>query len=153
MLTTESSSTSRATSAGQLLIAASCAVVVGLLIGLGSAVLSGQGALGAALAGTGIGIGVLFFGSLLVDLVASVMPSAALLVALLTYTLQLALLLVLLIAIDDSHAFSAPAEARALATAVIGVVLAWTVSQVTLAVRRRTPVFDLGTTHTMAGER
>ncbi|MGZ4475194.1 MAG: hypothetical protein ACXVWW_05770 [Nocardioides sp.] len=145
--------TSRATSAGQLLVAASFAVVVGLLIGLGAELLSGHGALGAALAGAGIGIGVLFFGSFLVDLVASVMPAAALLVALLTYTLQLVLLLVLLIAIDHSHVFAAPAEARALATSVIGVVLAWTVAQIMLAVRRRTPVFDLPGQSAMAGER
>lgn len=150
---TESSKISRATSAGPLLGAASAAAVVGLVVAGVAALAGGTGAAGAALVGAGVTLAVLLFGSFAVDLVATVMPGASLLFALLTYALQLLLMLVALAAVDGSGAFASTAESRALGVAAIGVALAWTAAQVRLATRRRIPVYDLPVPGTTAGER
>lgn len=152
-MTTESSKTPRAMSAGTLVAAASVALVVGLVVAAVAALVGGGGAAVAALVGTGVTFGVLVFGSLVVDVVATVMPSAALIFALLTYALQLLLLLVILAAVDTSNAFDAAAESRALGIAAIAVALAWTAAQVRLATRRRIPLYDLPSRHHTAGER
>jgi ATP synthase protein I len=152
-MTTESSKMPRATSAGTLLGAASVAVGAGLVVAVVTAFVSGGGAATAALVGTGVTFGVIVFGALVVDVVSTVMPTAALIFALLTYALQLLLLLVILVAIDQSNAFSAAAESRALGIAAIAVTLTWTAAQVRLATRRRIPLYDLPVQHTTAGER
>ncbi|WGL51248.1 hypothetical protein P5P86_14920 [Nocardioides sp. BP30] len=153
MMTTESSKMFRASSAGTLLGAASVAALAGMVVAVVAALVSGGGAAAAALVGTGLTFGVLVGGALIVDLVATVMPSAALIFALLTYALQLLLLLVILAAVDRSNAFAAAAESRALGIAAICVALTWTAAQVRLAVRRRIPLYDLPVQRTTAGER
>ena len=152
-MTTESSTIRRATNAGPLLGAASAAAATGLLIAAVATLAGGGGAGLAALVGAGVTLGVLAFGAFAVDLVATVMPGASLLFALLTYALQLLLMLVVLAAIDRSEVFSATVAARSLGVAAIGVALAWTAAQLRLATRRRIPVYDLPVPSTTAGER
>jgi ATP synthase protein I len=121
------------------------AVTVGL--GVLTAVVAGL-ASGAPAAG-GVVVGVLVValvcvgGSLLVNAVAGVLPAASLLVALLTYTLQVMVLLLVFVALERSDLLGEQLDREWLGGAAIGATLAWLVTQVVLTFRRRIPVFDL----------
>ena len=68
----------------------------------------------AAAAGAGVVAIVLLFGSTTVDLVAGAMPSASLLVAMMTYGLQLAVLTAFLVSASAAPFFAAAAQRRRL---------------------------------------
>ncbi|WP_134766267.1 hypothetical protein [Nocardioides sp. 1609] len=112
------------------------ATVLGLALG-GSA-----GALG-ALVGAGVTLLVLATGFAVVDVVAGLMPAASLMVAVLTYTLQLGLLALLLVAFGRAEDLEATMSPQWFAAGVIAVALAWTVCLVVHAVRARIPLYDL----------
>ncbi len=116
--------------------AGAAAAVAGLVIG------GGSGALG-ALVGAGVALLVLATGFAVVDLVAGLLPAASLLVAVLTYSLQLGLLALLLAAFRGSDDVADVVDARWLAVGVIAVALAWTVCLVVHAMRARVPLYDL----------
>lgn len=124
---------------------ATAALVPGLLVAGAGLVLAGGDAAGAALIGSLAVLAVLLFGSVTVDVVSGLMPHASLMVALLTYTLQLMLVVVLLVTLSQQPAFAGVAERRWLFGGLLAVVLAWMAGQVTAAVRVRIPVYDLRT--------
>ncbi|MEI2713700.1 MAG: hypothetical protein V9G04_10540 [Nocardioides sp.] len=99
------------------------------------------GATGAGV-GAAIAIGVLLFGSVAVNLVARITPSLSLLVALMTYALQLLALIVIFTALHRSNAFGAGSERAWLAGGVVVATLAWTVVHLAVATRTRIPVYD-----------
>jgi ATP synthase protein I len=116
---------------------------MGLLLVALAAVLTGpSGALG-ALIGTGLVATVFTFGAVAVGLVALVAPAASLLVALLTYTLQVVLVGMVYVGLSSGGALDGPVDARWLSAAVIACTLAWTATQITVTVRSRQPVYDL----------
>jgi ATP synthase protein I len=116
---------------------------VGLALVALAAVLTGPpGALG-ALIGTGLVASVFAFGAVAVGLVALVAPAASLLVALLTYTLQVVVVGLVYMGLSSGGALDGPVDARWLSAAVIACTLAWTATQITVTVRSRQPVYDL----------
>lgn len=101
-----------------------------------------SGAWGAA-TGTLIVVGFFGFGALTVDAVATVSPGASLLVALLTYTLEVVAVGVAFAVLDGSGALGTTMDAGWVAGAVILGTLAWTTALVVAATRSRQPLFDL----------
>jgi len=99
--------------------------------------------------GWGAGVGallvtaVLTSGAAVVTVVARVLPAASLLVAMLTYTLQLVLVVLVMVALAGSPAVADRLSATWFAGAVIACALAWTVAQVVVTTRVRIPVYDL----------
>lgn len=122
---------------------ASAALLAGLLVTLAGLLAGGDGAVLAAFLGTVAVVVVLFSGALVVTIVADLMPAASLMVAILTYTLQMALLGLLLLPLSTTDWADAHLDETWLAAAVIAGALVWTVCQVLLATRARIPVYDL----------
>lgn len=122
------------------LAAATGAGLVLVVTGLVAA--GSSGASGAAV-GVGATLAVLAFGTLSVHVVSAAMPSASLLVALLTYLLQVLMLTVVLSALRTSEAWGSTLAPGWLAAGVITVTVAWTAGQVWHSSRVRIPVYDL----------
>lgn len=126
-----------------LLGGAAVTTVLGLLAaGAGWLLVDRPAGLG-ALVGTLLVVAVTGTGALLVRLVAGVRPAASLVVALLTYCLQLLLVLVAFSALEQSDLLGPTLDRQWLGGAVIGGVLVWLTSQVVLSWRARIPVYDL----------
>jgi ATP synthase protein I len=123
--------------------AAGAAVVLGGLLGLVGALTSGSPAAYAALAGTGFVVAILAFGSVAVDVVATVLPAASLLFAMLTYTLQVVLMALVFVALTRSGVLDDTLDREWFAGAIIAGTLCWLVAQIALATRVRIPVYDL----------
>ena len=143
-MTTESPRNTPTGGGSALLGAALVALVAGLLLVLVGAILGGAPAAYGALAGTLIVVGVFALGAGVVHVAAGLVPAASLLVALLTYTLQVLLLAVVFLAIERSGLLDDALDRRWLAGAVIVGTLAWIVTQIVLATRLRLPAYDLG---------
>ena len=123
-------------------------VVVVVLAGL---VDGSQGVLGAA-AGGGLALAVFATGTAVVQVAAQVMPAASLLVALMTYTLQVVLMGAVAVALSGPGSWDALSRGW-FAGAVIAVTVTWMVAQVWIVGRQRIPVYDLPTGARPGGER
>ncbi|MDN4174309.1 hypothetical protein QWY28_15200 [Nocardioides sp. SOB77] len=139
----ETARTRRAGGSAVLVGAGLGTVVAGLLAAVVGALADGRPAAYGALVGTALVVVVFAFGSATVHAVAGLLPAASLIVALLTYALQLLVVLVVLSALDGSGAVGDTLSRGWLAGAVIVGTLAWTTVQVVLAGRVRIPVYDL----------
>jgi ATP synthase protein I len=82
------------------------------------------------------------FGAVL-GVVAKVAPAASMLVALLTYTLNVVLVGLVFVGLARSGALQDAVAPRWLAGAVIACTLVWTTTQIVVATRTRQPIFDL----------
>ncbi|MCD4526195.1 hypothetical protein [Nocardioides sp. cx-173] len=133
-----------------LVTAAAVVLVLGLLLSLVGALAQGSAAAWGAVVGTVLVLVVLGGSSLGVNAVAQVMPTAALMFALLTYTLQVVLMGLVFAVLSASGVLEETLDRAWLAGAVIGGTLIWLVSQIVLVTRRRIPVYDLPS---KAGER
>ncbi|WP_248581008.1 hypothetical protein [Nocardioides sp. InS609-2] len=142
-MTTESKQVTRPQGASLLLGAAAAALVVATVITVVGALASGSTAAYGALTGAGIALVVFMIGSFSVDAVARVMPSASLLVAMLTYTLQVVVMALVFVALSRSGLLDDTLDRRWLAAGVIAVTVTWLVGQVWLTARARIPVYDL----------
>jgi ATP synthase protein I len=127
-------------------------VLGGLAATLG-ALLEGRSAAYGSLVGTAVVVGVFGIGSLVVDRVAGALPSAALLVALMTYTLQVVLLAALFLVLSDSGLLDATLDRRWLAGTIIGGTFVWLGAHLVLAVRARIPAYELPATAQRGSER
>ena len=125
---------------GMAVLAASTGAAVVVLTGL---FLGGSTAAVGALLGAGVTLLVLATGFAVVDLVAGLMPAASLMVAILTYTLQMALLALLLAVLSGSSGVEDTLDPRWFAGGVIVVALVWTVCLVVHQMRARIPLYDL----------
>lgn len=137
------SRTARPYGVAALGLAVLAGAVSGAVVAVVAAALDGSAGLLGALCGAGVTLLVLATGFATVDLVAGLMPAASLMVALLTYTLQVVLLAALLVVLrgaDDIEQTLTPAW---FAAGVITVALAWTVCLVVHAMRARVPLYDL----------
>jgi ATP synthase protein I len=113
-----------------------------LLVVLAALVTGSSGAAGAAIGAVMVCV-VFASGAVVLGAVALVAPAASMLVALLTYTLQVVLVAAVYVGLSRGGALEGPVDARWLSAAVIGCTLAWTMSQIVVAVRSREPVYDL----------
>jgi ATP synthase protein I len=125
--------------------AASAALVVGLVAVVAGAFAGGTAAAYGALAGTLVVVAVFFLGAGLVHVVAGVLPAASLLVALLTYVLQVVLLAAVFAGLDRSGLLDDALDRAWLGGTVIAGTVAWMFAQIVLATRLRIPAYDLGT--------
>jgi ATP synthase protein I len=142
-MTTETMPHTPFTGVRVLLGSATAALVCGLLTVLIGGLVAGPEAAMGALAGTLLMVAVFGFGALAVNAVAGVLPSAALLVALLTYTLQIVLLAVVFWAVTTSPTLADELDRRWLGGAIIAATTGWVVTQIVLTVRQRIPAYDL----------
>ncbi|TIC84078.1 hypothetical protein [Nocardioides sp. GY 10127] len=102
-----------------------------------------DGAVPGAVVGGLVGVGVLALGAGAVAAVSRVLPAASLIVALLTYSLQLVLLVAVLSALGDTALAADPGARRWLAGTLVAVVLTWSLAHLVAATRQRIPTFDL----------
>jgi ATP synthase protein I len=145
-MTTETAGTQRiprSRGVAALVGAAAAALVAGLVVSLVGALTSGEAAAYGALVGTGFVVAIFAFGSFAVNVVATVMPAASLLFAMVTYTLQVVLMALVFVALNRSGALDGTLDREWLAGAVIAGAGCWMVGQIVAATRARIPVYDL----------
>ncbi|MDN5895427.1 MAG: hypothetical protein L0H93_15560 [Nocardioides sp.] len=126
-----------------LLDAMVVAAVLGLLVALLGAVTDGAPAAYGALVGTLVIVFVLAFGAFSVELVSRVVPAMSIIVALLSYALQLVLLLVILVSLDRAGALEESLAPKWVVAAIIVGTFTWLVAQIVITTRLRLPVYDL----------
>lgn len=148
-MTTELRETPRRTGSAPgvrvVLRAAGLTVLAGAALTVAALVAHGSEAAAAAVVGTALVALVVSFGTLSLHVVASAMPRASLLVALVTYLTQLAIVLLVFLAITRGDVFPG-AEARGwLAVSMVLATLVWTAAHLVLTARERVPYFDLPT--------
>ncbi len=131
------------TTPGPLVFAAGVTVVVGASVVLTGAMVGGAPAAYGALVGVAIALFVFSFGAFAVDAVARLMPVASLLVALLTYTVQVLLMLVIFVALNRADVLDDTLERGWLGGAIIAAVLTWTFTQLFASTKARIPAFDI----------
>lgn len=130
--------------AGRAVAAAALATtVVGALVALAGGLTSGTQA--AAGAGVGLLVVLVFFGlgALVLDTVAGLAPHLSLLVALLTYTLQVVLVGLVFVGLGRSGLLGSDLDADWLGATVIAGTLTWLAAQVVITLRTRRLVYDL----------
>lgn len=146
-MTTESTRAARGAGApggvGVLLGAGAAAVLLGLVLTLVGALTGGPAAAFGALTGTLLVVAVFAFGSLTVSVASGLVPAASLLVALLTYTLQVAVMGLAFVGLSGSGLLEETLDRRWLAAGVVAGTLVWLVAQVVLTTRARIPAYDL----------
>ena len=149
-MTTESPLQPPRTSAAPLLRPALAAGTVCAGIVVAGALVEGSPAAAGAGVGAVLVLGVFAAGALAVDLVARVLPSAALLVALLTYTLQVLAMALAFVALQRSGELGESLSREWLAGAVIAGTASWLAVHAATALRARIPAFDLAAGQTDA---
>jgi ATP synthase protein I len=124
------------------------ALVVTLLVGTTAAVVGALATGTPALVGAAIGTAMvcLFFGggAIVLDAVAALAPAASLLVALLTYTLQVVLVGAVFVGLRRSGLLEQTIDPRWLGGTVIAATLTWLTAQVVASMRTRIPVYEFG---------
>lgn len=128
---------------GVLLGAVSATLAVGVGCAVTAALTSGGNATTSVLAGLGLAVGVFAFGAFAVHVVADARPEASLLVALLTYTLQVAVMLALFVSMTSAGTFDGTLDRSWFGAAIIAAAMGWTVAQIVLTTRVRIPLYDL----------
>lgn len=118
-----------------------------VLTGVAAVALAAAVSDGAAVAGAGVGglmvVAFFGFGALTVGVVSALAPQASLLVALLTYTLQVALVGLVFYALTSSGATDEALAPEWIGGTVIAGTLVWTIALVVGSVRSRQPAYDL----------
>jgi ATP synthase protein I len=108
-----------------------------------AALVSGATAALSVAAGVGLVVCVIGFGVFTLNTVASIMPSATVLVALVTYALQLVVMAAVLLTLVRNGVLEDTLDRRWLGGGVAVAALAWMVAQIIAAMRARIPVYDL----------
>jgi hypothetical protein len=146
-MTTESRASTRRSSlvpgVRVVLLAAALTALAGAMLVAVAAVVHGAEAAAAAAVGAGLVLLVVSFGTLSLHVVASAMPTASLLVALVTYLTQLAIVLLVFLAITRGDVFPSDQARGWLAAAMVLATLVWTAAHLVLTARERAPYFDL----------
>lgn len=139
--------TDRSTATGGIVRISAVTLVVGAALVVLGALLAGSAAAYGALVGTAIAVGIFGFGSFVVATVARVMPVASLLVALLTYTMQVVLLALVFVLIRDSGLLESTLDRYWLGGAILLGAGAWMVVQLRASMTARIPAYDLPATN------
>jgi ATP synthase protein I len=140
-MTTESMHRTRSGSSPLLGALGSGAVAV-VVLAVAAVLLDGRPAVVGAVVGGLVTLAVFGFGTALVSLVARMVPAASLLVALLTYTLQLLVLALVVAGLERADLDAATLSRGWFAAGVIAVTALWLVGQVVAATRQRIPVYE-----------
>jgi hypothetical protein len=117
-------------------------VTSGLLVLVAAVADDGAAAYGAA-TGAAMVAGFFTVGAVLLAVVGRLVPAASLLVALLTYTLQVVLVAAVSVALSRSGLLDSTLDPRWLGGAVIVCTVAWLAALVVLVVRSRQPLFEV----------
>ncbi len=96
-----------------------------------------------ALVGGAIALGFFLFGSAVVGAATRIVPEAALLMAVMTYTLQVALVALVFAVLSNSGVVGTSLTPGWIAAGVIVATIAWTVGQLVATARARIPVYDI----------
>ncbi|MEZ5097269.1 MAG: hypothetical protein R2731_14935 [Nocardioides sp.] len=147
-MTTESLPHTRFSGVRTLGGAALGAGLCGLLLVIAGGLTGGAAAAYGALVGTLLVVLVFGLGAAVVALVAEAMPAAALLVAVLTYTLQVVAMGLVFWRLTGSGLLDSRLDPTWLGVAIVVTVLAWLVVQTVRTTRARIPAFDLPATAT-----
>lgn len=126
-----------------LLVGLGVTLLLGVVAAAAGGLLSGESAAWGALVGALLIAVVCAGGSLVVNLVAGVMPAASLMFALLTYTLQVVVLVTAFLALERSGLVGPHLDRAWLGGTAVIATFVWLVTQVVLAFRRRIPAYDL----------
>lgn len=144
-MTTESKPGTR-TGLSPLLWAVGAGAVAVLVLVVAAALTDGRPAVVGAATGGLLTLVVFALGIAAVGFVARLMPAASLLVALMTYALQLLVLALCAAAIDRAGVSGETLARGWFAAGVIAVTLLWMVGQLVAVTRQRIPVYDTTTT-------
>jgi ATP synthase protein I len=142
-MTTERALVTRRTGSSVLTRAAMASMGLGVVAVVAGSLVEGAPAAYGAAIGALIVLGVFGFGSFVVNTVAAMMPTAALLVALLTYTLQVVAMGLVFVALSRSGLLGDTLDREWLAGTVIAGTLVWVVCQIVLTMRARIAIYDL----------
>jgi len=123
--------------------------VVALVVVVVASLTGGRPAVVGAAAGGALALAVFASGIGVVGLVARMMPAASLLVALMTYTLQLLVLALCLAAIERADVSAETLSRGWFVAGVIAVTVLWMVGQVVAVTRQRIPVYDTPAAHAL----
>lgn len=126
-----------------LLGAVAAGAVAVLVLVVAAAVTDGRAAVVGAASGGVLTLVVFALGIAVVSAVARMMPSASLLVALMTYALQLLVLALCITALDRAGVGPETLARGWFAAGVIAVTLLWMAGQFVAATRQRIPVYEL----------
>ncbi len=151
-MTTELKQDTRTGGSALLGAATACAVMLAALAVAG-ALLADQAAALGALAGGGLALLVFAFGTSVVHVVSGLMPSMSLMLALLTYALQLMVMAMVLVALETSGVAGDALSRGWFTTGVILITLMWMAAQVWLFTKLRIPLYDLSRSYAPGGER
>jgi ATP synthase protein I len=147
MLTTDTAKLPRTGGApagrGPLVVAAAVSTGVGLVLVVAGALVEGSAASYGALLGTAIAVVVFSFGAFTVDAVARLLPVASLMVALLTYTLQVVLMALVFVGLSGSGLLDDTISRPWLGGAIIAGALVWSAVQIRATTTARIPVYEL----------
>jgi ATP synthase protein I len=144
-MTTESTQDTRRGHRGRVAPLVAASLIGGLAVALSVAVgalFDGSSAALGALVGGGLALAVFLAGTLVVSAAASVLPGMSLLVALMTYTLQLLVLALAVSGLEGSGLAGQELSREWFAGALIAVTCLWLVGQVVATTRQRIPAFQ-----------
>jgi len=132
-------------------VAGLATTLAGVAVAVAGALVDGAPA--AAGAGVGLLMVLVFFGlgAVVLDVVAGIAPALSLLVALLTYTLQVVLVGLVFVGLTRSGLLGSELDADWLGGTVIAGTLTWLASQVVTTLRTRQLVYDLPPADTTSG--
>lgn len=150
-MTTESKPGTRTGVSPLLGAVASGAVAVLVLVVVGALTDGRPAVVGAAVGGV-LTLAVFALGIAVVGMVARLMPSASLLVALMTYALQLLVLALVVAALERADVGAETLSRGWFAAGVIVVTLLWLVGQLVAATRQRIPAYDTSVDAHRVGE-
>lgn len=126
-----------------LLGAAGAALVAGSVMALIAWLVADLTAFRSVAVSTLLVVVVIGFGVFVLNTVASIMPSATVLVALVTYAVQLVVLAAVVLGFARNEMMDGAFDRRWFGGGVAVATLAWMVAQIVAAVRARIPVYDL----------
>lgn len=123
-------------------VAFGATLAAGLVTVTIAALAAGSAAALGAVVGFLLVLGFFGLGAALVNAVASVSPTASLLVALLTYTLEVVALGAVFVALRRSGALAETVDPGWVGSVVIAATLVWLVAQTIAEARSRQPIYD-----------
>lgn len=130
-------------------VTSGAAVAVVALVGLA---VGGIAAASGALVGGALALVVLATSTAVVNAVAGLMPGASLLIAGLTFVLQILILAVVAMALRDAGWGEDTFSSRWFAGGIIGVTMTWVTAHTWFYTRLRVPAYDLTRSHRPGGE-
>lgn len=119
------------------------AFAMAALVTLAAWIVGGDGAVGGAAAGSFSLAVVMSFGTFVVHSVAAAMPSLSLLIALMTYALQIVMIGAFFLVLKRSDALGTTVDGTWLVVGVVVGSLTWSAGQIWLSARARIPMYDL----------